>query len=81
LENEARASLEVLAPTVQALGSEAGEVLAALLLALPAATARKTLLSTMDLAALLREEEKPPPRDMLAKAPLGQLRVRASLTT
>jgi hypothetical protein len=57
LEKEALASAEVVAPTVQTVGSEAGETLAAFWFSLPAATARKMLLSIKDLAALLSEAE------------------------
>lgn len=55
--------------------------MAASLLSLPAATARKTPALTRALAAVLVELEKEPPRDMLATVPLGQLRVLTSLTT
>jgi hypothetical protein len=57
LENEAFASAEVVAPTVQTVGSEAGETFAAFWFSFPAATARKILLSMRPLAALLRDAE------------------------
>jgi len=72
---------EVVAPTVQTWDSPAGEVLAALVLLLPAATARKTPAAIMARAALLMAVEVAPPRDMLATAPLGQLRVAESDVT
>lgn len=75
------ASLDVVAPTVQAVGAEAGEKLAVLPALLPAATARKTPLATRRVAAAFMVEEKLPPRDMLAMTPRGQLRPAASPAT
>ena len=50
-------------------------------LLLPAATAMKTPAWTAAAAALLMAVERPPPRDMLATVPLGQLRVCESEAT
>lgn len=71
----------VVAPTVQAEGSLAGEKLAALALELPAATARKWPAEVMARAALLTAVLVLPPSDMLTTTPLGHERVRASVTT
>src|SRR5690349_2571072 len=67
-ENEARASLIVVAPTVIALGTSAGEVVHASTLLLPAAIAYVTP-SLMELVtAVSSAEERPPPKLMLATA-------------
>ena len=55
--------------------------MAALALLLPAATAKNTPAETTLAAAELTAVDLAPPRDMLATAPLGQLRVLASLAT
>lgn len=81
MEKLERPSREVLDPTVQTDGSEAGEELAASTFSLPAATARKTPERTRAAAALLTAADLPPPRDKLATAPLGQERPRASEAT
>jgi hypothetical protein len=57
LEYEARARLDWMAATVKALAAEAGDVLAASTLLLPAATAKKTPASFALLTALLRVAE------------------------
>lgn len=81
MEKEANASLLSVAPTVKTEGSEAGETLDAAWASLPAATARKTPAETTAADALLTAVDLLPPRDMLATAPLGQLRVFASVAT
>lgn len=60
--------------------AEAGEVLAALTLLLPAATAEMTLLEKAEFTALLKAEEKPPPRDMLMTALFWRPLLMMSLT-
>src|SRR3954464_14553580 len=67
-ENDARASLLVVAPTVMALGTRLGEPLHALPLSLPAATAKVTPLAIAALTALSTAVEALPPRLMLATA-------------
>jgi hypothetical protein len=81
LEKVARRSELSVAPTVKTVGSEAGEELLASWASLPAATAMKTPAETALAAAELTAVEREPPRDMLATAPLGQLRVLTSLAT
>jgi len=68
-------------PTVQTVGSEAGEKVLASALLFPAATERNTPESTSDMAAAFIAALRPPPRDMLATVPLGQFRVAASAVT
>ena len=53
MENEERASLEVVEPTVMAFAARAGDLVQALVLSLPAATANVTPLAT----ALLTEDQ------------------------
>src|SRR5437764_648479 len=68
LENDAKASLIVVAPTVSALGALLGDSLQASPALLPAATA-KTTPEVMALStAALSVEEKPPPTLMFATA-------------
>jgi hypothetical protein len=70
-----------LAMTVKTVGSEAGDELAAFAPSLPAATAMKTPEVTALATAVFTAADLEPPRDMLPMAPLGQLRVLASLAT
>jgi len=79
--NVANLSLLSVAPTVKTVGSDAGETLAADWASLPAATARNTPADTTPAEAEFTAEDLLPPRDMLATAPLGQLRVLTSLAT
>src|SRR5690606_2809353 len=58
-------------PTVQTLGSLAGEIKLTSPPLLPAATARKTPASTAAAAAALMASDLPPPRLMLPTVPLG----------
>lgn len=71
----------MVAPTVQAWGSPAGDEVAASVLLLPAATARNTPALTMARAAVLMAVEDAPPSDMLAVVPLAQSRVATSDVT
>jgi len=66
LEKEERASVLVVDPTVIALGSEAGDLVQALVFSFPAATTTVMPASTAFAIAELRAELKSPPRDMLA---------------
>ena len=66
---------------MHAVVSEAGDEFLASVFSLPAATARNTPARTRAAAALLTAVERPPPRDMLATAPLGHERVLASEAT
>src|SRR5215813_8149604 len=68
LENEARASVEVVAPTVIALAARAGEEPHASALLLPAATAIGTPAFDKLLTAVSSALDAPPPRLMLATA-------------
>ena len=68
LENDDRSSLDVVEPTVIALGSPAGDVVHALTLELPAATTKVTPSSTPRDTAKSRAAERGPPRLMLATA-------------
>src|SRR6185369_14716740 len=70
LENDARASLVVVAPTVIAFAARAGDVLHASALLLPAATAIGTPELARLLTAVSRALEAPPPRLMFATAGL-----------
>ena len=72
LEYSAMASVLSVAPTVQTVGSEAGEEDSASVASLPAATARKVPEETTAAAASLTAEDLEPPRDRLATVPLGQ---------
>src|SRR5688572_26827682 len=67
-ENEDRASVLVLEPTVMAAGTRAGELLQALVLEFPAATPKVTPRPMAAFTALSRAVEAPPPRLMLATA-------------
>src|SRR5689334_4548635 len=67
-ENDARASVVVVAPTVIALGSRAGELPQASRLSFPAATAKVTPSATAAATALSTADEAAPPRLMLATA-------------
>lgn len=64
LEKLARASVLLVAPTVKAVGSEAGEKLLALALSLPAATTVKIPAETASATASLVAVLRTPPRDM-----------------
>jgi hypothetical protein len=66
---------------VHTRGSPAGDVVAAFVLLLPAATARNTPAPIIARPALLMAVEVLPPSDMLATVPLGQLRVAESDVT
>jgi hypothetical protein len=68
LENDERASAEVVEPTVTASGSPAGEVWQALALLFPAATTKTTPSRTPFCTAISSAEDRPPPRLMLATA-------------
>ena len=64
LEYDARASVLVVAPTVRAAGSAAGEERQASALLFPAATANTTPALTAFATAWFKAELNPPPRDM-----------------
>jgi len=66
LEKEERASVFVVAPTVMAFGTRAGEPLHALALSLPAATTTTVPPEMQLLIALSSAVDAPPPRDILA---------------
>lgn len=68
LENDDRSSLDVVDPTVMALGSPAGDVVQALTLELPAATTKVTPSATPRDTAKSSAAERGPPRLMLATA-------------
>src|SRR5262249_56089861 len=68
LENDERASLVVVEPTVIALAARAGDELQALALLLPAATAIGTPELARLLTSLSSAEDTPPPRLMFATA-------------
>jgi hypothetical protein len=63
---DAFVSVESVAPTVMAVRSEAGETLHASWFSLPAATVVGIPAARKLAIARLRDDEKPPPRDMLA---------------
>ena len=67
-ENEERASVVVVEPTVIALGSRDGETLHAFWFSFPAATAKVTPSATAPATALSTADEAAPPRLMLATA-------------
>src|SRR5882724_7063685 len=67
-ENDERASVLVVEPTVMAFAARAGEELHAFALLLPAATAMGTPALARLLTAVSRAVETPPPRLMLATA-------------
>ncbi len=69
-ENDERASVLVVAPTVTAAATRDGEPLQALVFSLPAATAKVTPALIALPTAVSRAEEGPPPRLMLATAGL-----------
>src|SRR5262245_57066743 len=79
LENEARASVLVVAPTVMASAARAGEVLHASLLSLPAAIAYTTPAATERRTASSSARSAPPPRLMLATAGFVWLAVTQSM--
>ena len=70
LENEERASVVVVEPTVIAFAARAGDELHAFALLLPAATAIATPEFERLFTAVSRELEAPPPRLILATAGL-----------
>ena len=65
-ENEERASVFVVEPTVMAAAVRAGDELQAFVFSLPAATAKVTPAVTALLTAVSSAEEMPPPRLMCA---------------
>src|SRR3954453_6460925 len=79
LENEARASVLVVAPTEMAVGALPGEVLQASWFSFPAATASTTPALVMRVAASFTAWLKPPPSDMLATAGSTRLFVTQSI--
>ena len=68
LENDDRSSVDVVEPTVMALGSPAGDTVHALTLELPAATTNVTPSATPRETARSRAAERGPPRLMFATA-------------
>src|SRR6185295_13353663 len=77
-ENEDRASVVVVEPTVMAFAARAGDELQAFALLLPAATAMVTPELDRLLTAVSSADEAPPPRLMLATAGLMWLLVTQS---
>jgi len=79
---EARASAEVVAPTVIAVGSDAGEELHASLFSLPAATAVMIPALRIDASPALSEADLLPPIDMLAThlRPPGEVQFCSTLS-
>ena len=73
MENDERASVLVVAPTVTAAGTRDGEPAQALVFSLPAATAKVTPAAIAPFTAVSSAVEAPPPRLMLATAGLTWL--------
>src|SRR5262245_33026845 len=78
-ENDDRASVVVVEPTVMAVATRAGEELHALALLLPAAMAKVTPEAMALATAVSRAVETPPPRLMLATA--GRTRLSRTQST